>query len=144
MLEDIRRAAPELRPGTTVILDGVCPYLGPAIVFESPWDLAGALQVAYRDPTLRGDVTTGTFSIDDESLTMRIYKMSVAHPYGPDLLLFNHQQRTIVQLTDVRTARAQLLKPTACPSGAAGQGTVAFPFDNLFRGAEARRFRPWR
>src|SRR4029453_16256485 len=82
---NIRQALPELAPGTTLILDGVCPYLGPAIVFESSWDLAGALRVVYGDRTLHADVTTGRFSIHDDGLRTRIYHASQFSPYCPAL-----------------------------------------------------------
>ena len=144
VLNDIRKALPDIPPRTTVILHGVCPYLGPAPVFESPWDLAGALQVAYRDPTLRADVTTGRFSIGQDAISTRIYDISKSYRYGPDLLLFDHQQKTIVPLTDAQVARAQLARLTDCPAGIASGGTLVLPFDTWYRNLEAKGFRPWR
>ncbi len=57
VLAEIQAAIPELPSGSTVLVHGICPYVGPAIVFESYWDVAGAVQVRYRDPTLEADVT---------------------------------------------------------------------------------------
>ena len=144
VLNDIRKALPEIPPGTTVILHGVCPYLGPAPVFESPWDLTGALQVGYRDPTLQGDVTTGHFSIGQDAISTRIYDISKSYHYGPDLLLFDHQQKTVVPLTNAEVARAQLVRSTSCPAGIASRGTLVLPFDTWYRNLEAKGFRPWR
>jgi hypothetical protein len=144
VLADLRRALPQLPSGTTVILDGVCPYIGPAIVFESPWDLQGALQTVYRDPSLRADVATGHFSVGADGLSTQIYDMSMSYEYGPDLVLFNHQQQKTVWLTDAETARTHFATRTACPESSPGRGTVALPFDVWFRNAEVKGFRPWR
>ena len=40
----IQARLPALGPGTAIVLDGACPYVGPGMVFESNWDLAGALE----------------------------------------------------------------------------------------------------
>jgi len=73
----MQRTLPRPRPGTTLILYGSCPCLGPAIVFESPWDFAGARKVLYRDPTLASDVLDdtrgGRFGITEEGLWTRLY-----------------------------------------------------------------------
>ena len=45
VLANLRERVPSLPPGSTLLLSGTCPYIGPAIVFEADWDLAGALQV---------------------------------------------------------------------------------------------------
>jgi hypothetical protein len=144
VLGDIRRALPVIAPRTTLILHEVCPYVGPAIVFESSWDLAGALQVIYRDQTLRADVTTGRFSIGDNGLSTRIYDKSRSYRYGHDLLLFNEQRQTAVWLTDSGMARSQLAAPPTCPESIPGRGTIALPLDAWFRTAEVKGFRPWR
>jgi hypothetical protein len=39
VLEAIREQWPSLPSGTSFILDGVCPYIGPGIVFDTTWDL---------------------------------------------------------------------------------------------------------
>jgi hypothetical protein len=145
VLDDIRHALPTIMPGTTLILHDVCPYIGPAIVFESDWDLAGALQVMYRDPTLRADVTMGDFSIGEDGLWTRIYdRKPVLHRYGPNLLLFSGRQQTAVTIPDVEVARSRLSFRTGCPQGSPGQGTVALPIDVLYQWAERKGFRPWR
>jgi hypothetical protein len=144
VLRNIRRAMPELPPGITLILDGVCPYLGPAIVFESSWDLAGALRVVYRDRSLRADVTTGRFSIHDHGLRTRIYADSQFYPYGRDLLLFDDRRGTVLQVTDRNVARAHLSERAGCPEGIAGRGTLAFPLDDWYQNALSKGFRLWR
>ncbi len=43
LLAAIRHDVPPLPSASTVLVDGICPYHGPAVVFESYWDLKGAL-----------------------------------------------------------------------------------------------------
>jgi hypothetical protein len=144
VLDDLRQTLPTLRSGTTVLLSGVCPYVGPAIVFESPWDFAGALRLAYGDPTLRGDVPRGPDAADTDGVRTQIYDQASLYRYGPDLLLFDHRRRTAVTLTSQRVARAHLAEGIECPPGAAGRGTAMLPLDRWFGEFEAKGFRPWR
>jgi hypothetical protein len=144
VVANIRQALPALAPRTTVILAGVCPYLGPAIVFESSWDLAGALQVVYRDRSLRADVTTGRFSMHDDGLRTRIYGDSRFYRYGQDLLLFDDRRETVFPVTDRSVATAHLSEPAGCPEGIAGGGALALPLDVWYQNALSKGFRPWR
>jgi hypothetical protein len=144
VLGHIRHALPEPPPRGTLILHGVCPYVGPAIVFESSWDLAGALRVLYRDGRLRADVTTGRFSIHDDGVRTTIYRDSQFYPYGPNLLLFDDRRGTVIELTDANVARAHLSENVRCPEGIAGRGTLMFPLDEWYRNALSKGFRPWR
>jgi hypothetical protein len=132
VIERIRRVLPQPQPGVTLILHGVCPYVGPAIVFESSWDLAGALRVVYRDPTLRADVTTGRFSVGDDGLETRIYTDAQFYPYDDDLLLYNDRTGTVVHVTDGNIARAHLTEHTVCAEGRPGRGTLVLPLDEWY------------
>ena len=135
-----RVALPKLESGTDFILDGVCPYIGPAIVFESNWDLAGALRIIYRDRTLRADVTTGDLSIGEDGLRTHLFLKSYFHPYGDNLLLFDYSKRIVHRLTDVGIARSYLSERVRCPAGAAGRGALILPMDEWY----GNGFRPWR
>jgi uncharacterized membrane protein len=73
VLHDIRLAFPDLPPETTLILDGVCPYSGPAIVFDAGWDLAGALRIVYGDYTIRADVVTPNLTVEETGLKSSLY-----------------------------------------------------------------------
>jgi hypothetical protein len=42
VLADLHQALPVLPPGSIVLLHGVCPYIDPAVIFESRWDFACA------------------------------------------------------------------------------------------------------
>lgn len=51
----------------------MCPYRGPAIVFESNWDLAGALGVHSGDHSLRADVITHRLKVDNRGISTFLY-----------------------------------------------------------------------
>lgn len=130
VLAAIERRFPALPDGSTLLLDGVCPYAGPAIVFESHWDLAGALQVLYRNPSLRADVVTPNLHIDDRAITTRIYDMQTAHPYER-LFVYHAGQDVVFPLPDAAAARRYFATYNpdyrgGCPPGRPGFGVLVF------------------
>jgi len=134
VLAELRDAFPELPTGSTVLLAGVCPYIGPAIVFESSWDLRGALRLQHRDRSLEADVTSGAVSVEPRGVVTRIYQVEAVHTYGERLYLYDRRSRSARTLTDEAVAREALLGPPnaqACPEGHAGAGTIFLPFDSL-------------
>jgi hypothetical protein len=129
VLSGIRRQFPLLPPNSTLILDGVCPYIGPAIVFESYWDLAGALQALYREETLSADVATAHLVVGDEGVITSIYGLRKTYPYSTTLLLYNAGSGVTRPLTDPATARAYFEEPMnelSCPRGQEGVGVRLF------------------
>ena len=128
VLYDIRARFPGLPPGTTLILDGVCPYVGPAIVFENSADLAGALQILYRDPTLKADVVTPRLRFDASGVTSAMYDSEAHYRYGSSLLLFNRMEKLVVSLAEVATAERYFKRwnPTGCPPAHEGLGVKIF------------------
>jgi hypothetical protein len=142
-LDEVREHMPTPEPGTVVIIDGVCPYVGGAIVFESNWDVTGALQVTYRDPTIMGDVTSANLTIERDRLSTVLYGSLEAHyAFGPDLFLFNSRSGLLASVPDKDTARrllnAEELQESACTRGAAGYGTTILPLDQRYRRFEDR------
>jgi hypothetical protein len=134
VLEEIRAAMPELPSGSTLLLHGSCPYVGPAIVFESYWDLAGALQVLYRDPTLGADVT-GRMTVASEGVATSLYgsTTSAFHRFGPRLMLFDARTGSVIRLTDGSTLSAYLAQhPAPDCGGTPGQGALILPMDRLY------------
>jgi hypothetical protein len=122
------RTIPE---GSALLLDGVCPYVGPAIVFESSWDLRGALSLLYRDPTLRADIVTPTLKITQDGLETTIYSKKTKYHYGPDLIIYN-MPRDMDRRINVRKdaedyfANRGTNLPADCYSGHAGVGVPIF------------------
>jgi hypothetical protein len=100
ILADIRERIPTLA-GSTLILDGVCPEIGPAIVFKSHYDLAGALIMTYQDPALQADVVTPNLHIEENGISVRRRFYS----YDRKLVLYNFARKTIHPLNDLEAAR---------------------------------------
>ena len=55
IISGVQRAAPSLPPASVVILDGVCPEIGPAVVFADQWDFRE--RSAWRTTTRRSGPT---------------------------------------------------------------------------------------
>jgi hypothetical protein len=126
----IQETLPALPPRTTLFLGGACPYIGPAIVFESSWDLAYALRIAYRDPTVSADVVSPSFTPEPTNITTALYGEVYDWPYGPQTRLLDLRRRRVFELTDqaaaldaLRTAR---LPPRDCPPAKEGVGVPVF------------------
>lgn len=115
----------------TVILDGVCPYEGPAPVFENHWDLWGALRVELDRPDVQADVRTTRLTLTDRDIETQIYGMPKVHPYGPSTLLVDVEGNVTV-LVDRASAEAALASspfdPASCP-GSPGRGEDLLPVD---------------
>jgi hypothetical protein len=147
VLADLHQALPVLPPGSIVLLHGVCPYIGPAVIFESRWDFAGALQVHHHDRSLRGDVTSADIAVEPQGIRTRIYGTEVSYRYGNALLLYDRHAKAVATLSDQATARRRLASSKEgdeCPAGRPGEGAVRLPFDSWFKELETSRFRPWR
>ncbi|MBE9127586.1 MULTISPECIES: hypothetical protein [unclassified Coleofasciculus] len=134
VLADIRRQFPTLPAGSTLILDGVCPYVGPAIIFESSWDLAGALMMFYRDYTLKADIVTPNLKVKGDGLSTSLYGIYGAkenYPYEK-LFIYHFDRKTTHQITDAKSAYYYFQTfntnqhNTSCPEGHAGLGVPVF------------------
>lgn len=131
VLADIRANVPLLPAGSTLILDGVCPYIGPGIVFEGEWDLAGALQIIYYDPKLRADVVTLKLEVGEDRLTTSMYGTPRHYQYGDNLLLYDLRRKAVHRLVDAETSRRyfaerELDHSRGCPEGREGEGVAPF------------------
>ena len=129
ILSSVRDRFPELPPRSTLLLDGVCPYIGPAIVFEANWDLTGALQVHYRDRTLAANVVSPRLTAGDDGITATIYGQPTHYPYSSSLFAYHAGTGLVQPLPDAATARAWLSRSLAaakCPSGQEGIGVELF------------------
>jgi hypothetical protein len=121
-----------LPPGSTVLLDGFCRYVGPAPVFETWWDTGGALRIAYADDTLKADVVSPHMEINDDAITTKFYVYEGGrYVYGESLWLYNVRRKITLQLIDNLVARNYLraINPhqnSGCPAGAEGMGSPIF------------------
>jgi hypothetical protein len=129
VLSGIRNRFPALPPRSTLLLEGVCPYVGPAIVFEANWDLAGALQAMYRDPTIAANVVTPRITVTDAGVIATLYRQPTTYPYSASLLAYDARTGVVQALPDAATAAAWLsrsLETTRCPTGREGLGVEPF------------------
>lgn len=130
VLSSIHKELPIVPKNTTVILDGVCPYVGPGVVFEADWDLKGALQVMYHDKTIHGDIVTPRLFVSKDGIHTQIYTFPDKYPYQ-NLLIYNYRNRTAYAIPNAQTAKYYFQKfnpnrTNGCPNGSAGEGVKVF------------------
>jgi len=71
ILGDMARHFSTLPQGSAVMLDGFCPWIGPGIVFETDWDVSGALALLYRDNTIAGDVVRPWMKVTEQGIQQK-------------------------------------------------------------------------
>lgn len=130
VLSSIKHDIPLLPSHSTLLVDGVCPYIGPGIVFEGGGDMGGALQLLYQDPTLRGDMINPRIRIHPEDVETIIYGRSRYYPYGPSLKVYDYRTKQIRDLPNLDAAAQYLAirhpAYTVCPEGNEGDGVPIF------------------
>ena len=97
--------------GGTLLLDGFCRQVGPAVVFNAYYDAGGALNIVYADAAMKGDVVSPSLEIGDAGITNPGAEQFYA--YGEKLRVYNLERKTVYRLTDSRAARQyfQTVKP---------------------------------
>ena len=130
ILIDIREHFPTLPAESNLILDGVCPYNGPAIVFDSSWDLQGALRLIYRDEALRANVVTPNMQVGKDGLYTLEHRRQHWYPYEK-LFVYNFARKESYQLANAEAARLYFRKfnpdhSNGCPSGEHEIGVPVF------------------
>jgi hypothetical protein len=130
VLEDIETHVETLAPRTTLLVGGICSYNGPAIIFESDWDLSGALRLHYGDRSLSADVLRpGFYNLTDSGVATILYEGEDDYDYLPNLMLYDFGRKTTQALTDKDTAHRALRGGSLdarCPPGGEGVGSPAF------------------
>jgi hypothetical protein len=128
VLASMHRRLPALSPNSTLLLDGVCPYAGPAVVFEANWDLAGALRTFYQDPTLKADVVTPRLTVTNAGIVTTIYQQPTMYRYEPRLFVYHSGTGEVRTFGDVGSARAYFARrqPLVCPEAHEGVGVRLF------------------
>ncbi|MEO8359215.1 MAG: hypothetical protein ABI672_04220 [Vicinamibacteria bacterium] len=130
IIADIQAHLKDPAPKSTIFLGGVCPYVGPAIVFESSWDLAFALRIAYHDPTVSADVVSRSFSAGRTAISTSLYDEEYDWPYGPATILYDYRTKQVVPLVDQTTTLQALrrlgLPSPDCPPSKEGVGVSVF------------------
>lgn len=133
VIADIKTRFPRLPAKSTLILDGICPYSGPAVVFESSWDLAGAISIAYGDTTIHADIVTPNLKIEEKGIVTLMYGGAnrTFHPYSDRLFVYHLGRNTVHYLPDIKAAKVyfQTFNPdfdNDCPLGSEGMGAGIF------------------
>jgi hypothetical protein len=131
ILADLRKTFPVLSSETTLIVDGICAYDGPAVVFESGWDLAGALAVSYRKAGLKADVVSSQMAVKEKGLSKILYGEEYLYGYSKNLLIYHFGQKQIFVLQNEQSAHAYFDQFSAkfrpeCPIGWEGGGAPIF------------------
>jgi hypothetical protein len=119
----LTEALPARLSNTTVVLDGVCPEIGPGVVFAAPYDLGETLSVRYHDPTIQGPVATAVVAAEPSGLaisTVLFGKTQTPHvyPYRPRLLVYDWSRGSTTLLRDASAARRYLAATPrpSCPA----------------------------
>jgi len=126
VLSAIRRAVPALPPGATLLLEGECSYIGPAIVFESSWDLRGALWLLYRDSTIRADIVAPRLKVASDG----VHVLANVYPYDR-LTIFDMRRQVADPIPNEAAAEAHFARfnpdrSSGCPRGRFGEGVRPF------------------
>jgi hypothetical protein len=131
-LEEMR---PSLPSSSTIVLDGVCPEMGPAVVFGDEWDFRGALRLAYRDPSLTADTAPEGLRAGARQLVVAMTFLgghsTRTYGYGPRLFIYDFPHRTLRTLPDREDAVRYVSSRPAphCPP----QRSFAWGFDPFRR-----------
>ena len=130
ILDDIRDHVPSIPRGSTVILDGACPFNGPAVVFNSDWDLSGALQILYGHSDIRANVVASALRVDEDGVAIRKAAEYIVYPYR-QLFVFHAGRKERFDLVDAPSARNYFDIVSGdvvsrCPPGEDGLGVEIF------------------
>ena len=102
---DIVAAVPAPRPGTALLLEGECPYLGPAPLYPSAYGLSDRLRMYYRMPALRADSVTPGTQVTEQGVTVREFGAETLYPYD-HLLIYDHPANRLIPLASRQAATA--------------------------------------
>jgi hypothetical protein len=127
ILRDIKENIPEPRSDSTLILDGICPYVGPGIVFESSWDLLGALKIQYNGNITHADVVTPRMSVAEDGIHTYIYGTNKSKYEYHNLYIYNFVTKQTAEITNQTEAQKYFNTHNPdfdndCPPGREGHG----------------------
>ena len=135
IVSSLQRTTPSLPSSSTVVLDGVCPEIGPAVVFGDEWDFRGALRLAFQDPSLTADTAPDGLRAGAQQLVVTMTflgrESTRGYKYGPSLFVYDFPRRTLHVVRDRNAAIRYVSSRPAlhCPT----QRSFAWGFDPFRR-----------
>jgi hypothetical protein len=129
VIYDVKSAFPAFPRNGTIIVDGICPYFGPAPVFEASWDLKGALEIFYKEK-VNADIVTPRLKVTDTAIKTQIYTFETFYPYE-NLYIYNYKNKKAYLIPDKDSANAYFAqfnpdRNNGCPPAVAGNGVSIF------------------
>ncbi len=124
IIDDFKQQFKSYPTGSVIFLDGECPYVGPAIVFEANWDFPSALNFFYRRQDIRADVVK-TLKVREDGLSTYMYGKETKYYYNENLLIDNATEKRVYRIPDVAAATEYFgqHKPNGnCSNGEEGIG----------------------
>ncbi len=117
--------------GGTLLLDGVCGFVGPAVVFEFDYDFTGALRLLYRNRSLHAGVVTPKLKVAPDGLETENWGGMNKYKYEKDLIVYNVSQESTAHITDEKSAEQYFSKDTSdwradCSRATPGVGLPIF------------------
>jgi hypothetical protein len=132
VIYSIRQQLPNLAPGSTLLIDGLCPFVGPAPVFATGWDVSGMLQLSYGERSLRGDVVKPNTEVTPTGVLTTLFDDVISlYPYRDGLIVYHLTTEEVFRLNSLEAARryfedVSLPSRPACPPYTDGDGTPVF------------------
>jgi len=125
ILSEIHEHIKFIPDGSTLILDGVCPYYGPAPVFRSPWDLSGALSLLYGHADIGANIVTRSATITEKGLAAT-EERPMTYPFG-QLYVYHYGRKKTYVLPDFAAAQSYFNdtstdRASRCPADVYGNG----------------------
>lgn len=112
VMERLERALPQDPSHSTLLLDQICPEIGPGIIFLGHYDLAGALRTKYRDTTIEAAVMTDDVNAASSGVVIGTTWVGVTerrvYPYERGLLVYDWRRDSLTRLPDQDAARNYL------------------------------------
>lgn len=120
VMAQLATALPPNPSGWTVLLDGVCPEIGPGVVYYGTYDLEAALQTTYRDRSIRGTLLTDDVLATDTGLDVGTTWLQTdrrVFRYGPGVFAFDSVRGSLRPMPDRQAALDYLGETprTRCP-----------------------------
>ena len=81
LLGDLRVALAGESRARTVLIGGVCPYVGPAAVMVSDWGATGAVRLALGRPEIRADVVSPTTRVATDVVVTELMGSENRYPF---------------------------------------------------------------